>query len=158
MGDPTHFDSAGRVHMVDISHKPETERRAAAGCRVRMAIDAAEAVRGGGSKKGDVLHTARLAGIQAAKRTADLIPLCHTIRTTSISVEFDFEDETTLGIRAEALAVDRTGVEMEAMVAASTAALTVYDMLKAVDRSIEVTDLRLLSKSGGKTGVWERPT
>ncbi len=93
----------------------------------------------------------------AAKRTADLIPLCHTIRTTSISVEFDFEDETTLGIRAVALAVDRTGVEMEAMVAASTAALTVYDMLKAVDRSIEVTDLRLLSTSGGKSGVWERP-
>ena len=157
MGDPTHFDSEGRVHMVDVSHKPETKRRAAAGCRVRMGSEAAEALRSGGAKKGDVLHTAQLAGIQAAKRTADLIPLCHTIRTTSISVEFDFEDETTLGIRAEAMAVDRTGVEMEAMVAASTAALTVYDMLKAVDRSIEVTDLRLLSKSGGKTGVWERP-
>ncbi|MHC4451681.1 MAG: cyclic pyranopterin monophosphate synthase MoaC, partial [Planctomycetota bacterium] len=105
---------------------------------------------------GDVEATARLAGIQAAKRTAELIPLCHPLRTSSVAVEFAFESDQVLGITATVIGVDRTGFEMEAMVAASTAALTVYDMLKAVSKGIEISDLRLLEKSGGKSGEWKR--
>jgi cyclic pyranopterin phosphate synthase len=103
-----------------------------------------------------VAAAARVAGIAAAKRTSDLIPLCHPLRTTHVGVDLAFEDETTLAITAEAAGVDRTGFEMEALVAAATAALTVYDMLKAVDREITITDLRLLEKSGGKSGTWRR--
>jgi cyclic pyranopterin phosphate synthase len=157
MAEPTHLDARGRARMVDVSAKPETARRAVAGCRVRLTPSAAESLRSGTASKGDVAAAARLAGISAAKRTSELIPLCHPLRTSSVEISLDFEDETTLGVKAEALGVDRTGFEMEALVAASTAALTVYDMLKAVDKSIRITDLRLLSKSGGKSGDWAAP-
>ena len=142
--------------MVDVSGKPETARVARAGCRVQLGHDAASVLRDGSAGKGDVLAAARLAGIGAAKRTSDLIPLCHPLRISAVKVEFEFEDETTLAVSAEASGVDRTGFEMEAMMAASTAALTVYDMLKAVEKGITITDLRLLSKDGGKSGSWRR--
>jgi len=142
--------------MVDVSAKPETARYARAGCRVRMGPEAARALREGAASKGDVAAAARLAGIGAAKRTGELIPLCHPLRLSAVAVDLAFEDEATLAVTAEASGVDRTGFEMEAMVAASVAALTVYDMLKAVDQSIEITDLRLLEKSGGKSGAWRR--
>lgn len=142
--------------MVDVSRKPETERQATAACRVRLSPEAAECMRSGTAGKGDVAAAARLAGIAAAKRTSDLIPLCHPLRTTSVSVDLDFEDEHTLGVEAMAAGVDRTGFEMEAMVAAATAALTIYDMLKAMDKGIVISDLRLLRKSGGKSGTWAR--
>jgi len=142
--------------MVDVSGKPETVRRARAACRVQLGAAAATAMREGTASKGDVAAAARLAGIAAAKRTSELIPLCHPLRTSAVSVDLAFEDETTLGITAEAAGVDRTGFEMEALVAASTAALTVYDMLKALDKGITITGLRLLEKSGGKSGHWTR--
>jgi len=156
MVEPTHLDATGRARMVDVSSKPETARRARAGCRVHLGAAAAGALRAGRAAKGDVLAAARLAGIAAAKRTSDLIPLCHPLRLGDVAVEVDFEDETTLAVTAEAGGVDRTGFEMEALVAASVAALTVYDMLKAVEKGIAITDLRLLEKSGGKSGHWAR--
>ena len=142
--------------MVDVSSKPETRRRAVATCRVHLGPEAAETMRSGTASKGDVAAAARLAGICAGKRTSELIPLCHPLRTTSIQVDLGFEDETALLVTAVAVGVDRTGFEMEALVAASTAALTVYDMLKAVDKAITITDLRLVEKSGGKSGDWSR--
>ena len=142
--------------MVDVAAKPETRRRAVAACRIHLGAPAAEAMRTGTASKGDVAAAARLAGIGAAKRTSELIPLCHPLRTTSVSVDLEFLDESSLEVRAEVHGVDRTGFEMEALVAASTAALTVYDMLKSVDKSILITDLRLLEKSGGKSGAWAR--
>ncbi|MHC4548156.1 MAG: cyclic pyranopterin monophosphate synthase MoaC [Planctomycetota bacterium] len=157
MAEPTHLDAAGRARMVDVSHKPETERRARAGCRVLLGAEAARALREGTAGKGDVAAAARLAGIAAAKRTSDLIPLCHPLRTGSVRVDLDWEDARTLGVTAEVAGVDRTGFEMEALVAAATAALTVYDMLKALDKGITISDLRLLEKSGGKSGPWVRP-
>jgi cyclic pyranopterin phosphate synthase len=156
MPEPSHLDAAGRARMVDVAHKPETTRRAVAGCRVRLGEEASIQMREGRASKGDVEATARLAGIQAAKRTAELIPLCHPLRTSSVAVEFAFESDQVLGITATVIGVDRTGFEMEAMVAVSTAALTVYDMLKAVSKGIEISDLRLLEKSGGKSGEWKR--
>ncbi len=156
MAEPTHLDAQGRARMVDISQKPETERRATASCRLDLGHPAAEALRTGTASKGDVLAAARLAGIGAGKKTSDLIPLCHPLRTTSIAVEFDLGENDILDVTATAMGVDRTGMEMEAMVAASVAALTVYDMLKAVDKGMRITDLRLLEKSGGKSGTWRR--
>jgi len=153
----THLDAAGRARMVDVTEKRESARRAVAACRVRMGGEAARALREGSSAKGDVLAAARLAGIQAGKRASQLLPLCHPVRTTHLGVDAAFQDETTLELRAEASGVDRTGMEMEAMTAAAVAALTVYDMLKAVDRAMTITDLRLLEKSGGKSGAWRRP-
>ncbi len=157
MTEPTHLDAQGRARMVDVSAKPETARRARAGCRVHLNAAAAATLREGRAKKGDVQAAARLAGIQAGKRTSELIPLCHPLRTGAIDVDLVFENEATLVVTAEASGVDRTGFEMEAMVAAATAALTVYDMLKSVDREILIGDLRLLAKSGGKSGDWVRP-
>jgi len=142
--------------MVDLSQKPETERRARAGCRVRLSGAAADTLRSGRAAKGDVLAAARIAGIAAAKRTSDLIPLCHPLRIGAAAVDLAFEDERTVAVTAEVRGIDRTGFEMEALVAASVAALTVYDMLKAVDKAISITDLRLLEKSGGKSGRWTR--
>ena len=142
--------------MVDVSAKPETRRRAVATCLVRLGPEAAETMRSGTASKGDVAAAARLAGISAGKRTSELIPLCHPLRTTSIEVDLGFEGEAALRVTATAVGVDRTGFEMEALVAASTAALTVYDMLKAVDKAITITDLRLVEKSGGKSGDWSR--
>ncbi|HEX5137407.1 MAG TPA: cyclic pyranopterin monophosphate synthase MoaC [Planctomycetota bacterium] len=156
MVEPTHLDAAGRARMVDLSKKPETERHARAGCRVRLGTAAAETLRTGRAAKGDVVAAARVAGISAAKRAADLIPLCHPLRIGAAAVDLAFEDEATLAVTAEVSGVDRSGFEMEALVAASVAALTVYDMLKAVDKGITITDLRLLEKSGGKSGRWTR--
>lgn len=151
----SHLDAGGRARMVDTGGKPVSDRRAVAEARVRMAPATARLVRAGGTRKGDVLGTARLAGVMAAKRTSDLVPLCHPVALTDVDVEA-VAGPGGVRIRATARAVDRTGVEMEAMVAAAVAALTVYDMVKGHDRSAEVAGVRLLEKSGGKSGTWRR--
>jgi len=152
----THLDAEGRAQMVDISDKQETDRVAIAGARVVMRPETLERIRSGDVAKGDVLAVARLAGIMAAKRTAELIPLCHTLALTSVKVDLECAAErAAVEITATCRLRGRTGVEMEALTAASVAALTVYDMCKAVDRGMVVTDLRLLHKSGGKSGNWE---
>jgi indole-3-glycerol phosphate synthase len=152
----THLDAEGRARMVDISDKQETERVAIAGARVVMRPETLERIRSGDVAKGDVLAVARLAGIMAAKRTAELIPLCHPLALTSVEVDLECVSErSVVEITATCKLRGRTGVEMEALTAASVAALTVYDMCKAVDRGMVVTDLRLLRKSGGKSGTWE---
>jgi len=151
----THLDARGRARMVDVGAKPATARRAVAEARVRLAPGTLRLVRGGGARKGDVLGTARLAGIQAAKRTAELIPLCHPVALTDVAVEAEPE-RGGVRITATARAHDRTGVEMEALVAAAVAALTVYDMVKGLDRGAEIREVRLLEKSGGKSGAWRR--
>jgi molybdenum cofactor biosynthesis protein MoaC len=151
----THLDEAGAAKMVDIGEKAITPRRALAGARVRMSATAAALVRDHAGPKGDVLATARLAGIMAAKRTSELIPLCHAIALTKVEVRFSIE-EKAVAIEVLAEALDRTGVEMEAMVAASVAALTVYDMLKAIERDITVEEVVLLEKEGGRSGHFRR--
>jgi indole-3-glycerol phosphate synthase len=152
----THLDAEGRARMVDVSEKQETDRVAIAGARVVMRPETLERIRSGDVAKGDVLAVARLAGIMAAKRTAELIPLCHPLALTSVSVDLECVPErSAVEITATCRLRGRTGVEMEALTAASVAALTVYDMCKAVDRGMVVTDLRLLRKSGGKSGNWE---
>jgi indole-3-glycerol phosphate synthase len=152
----THLDAEGRARMVDISDKHETDRVAIAGARVVMRPGTLERIRSGDVAKGDVLAVARLAGIMAAKRTAELIPLCHPLALTSVKVDLECVPErSAVEITATCRLRGRTGVEMEALTAASVAALTVYDMCKAVDRGMVVTDLRLLRKSGGKSGNWE---
>jgi cyclic pyranopterin phosphate synthase len=156
MAELTHFDEYGSSRMVDTSDKPETLRQARASARVRMAAATAALIRDRGLAKGDVLEVARLAGILAAKRTGDLIPLCHPLPLTSVTVDFAFEAEALLRIEATARVVGRTGVEMEALTAVSVAALTVYDMCKAVDRSMTIECIRLEEKSGGKSGTFVR--
>jgi indole-3-glycerol phosphate synthase len=152
----THLDAEGRARMVDVSDKQETDRVAIAGARVVMRPETLERIRSGDVAKGDVLAVARLAGIMAAKRTAELIPLCHPLALTSVKVDLECVPErSAVEITATCRLRGRTGVEMEALTAASVAALTVYDMCKAVDRGMVVTDLRLLRKSGGKSGNWE---
>ena len=152
----THLDAEGRARMVDVSDKAETDRVAVAGARVAMRPETLERIRAGDVAKGDVLAVARLAGIMAAKRTAELIPLCHPLALTSVSLDLVCVPErSAVEITATCRLRGRTGVEMEALTAASVAALTVYDMCKAVDRGMSVTDLRLLRKSGGRSGDWE---
>jgi indole-3-glycerol phosphate synthase len=152
----THLDAEGRARMVDVSDKEETDRVAIAGARVVMRPETLERIRSGDVAKGDVLAVARLAGIMAAKRTAELIPLCHPLALTSVNVDLEcVAERSAVEITATCKLRGRTGVEMEALTAASVAALTVYDMCKAVDRGMVVTDLRLLRKSGGKSGNWE---
>ena len=153
----SHVDEQGRARMVDVAGKAETERVARAEARVVMAAATLRAVCDGDVPKGDVLAVARLAGVMAAKRTHELIPLCHPLALTFVGVEIE-PDEGLPGLRVttEARLVGRTGVEMEALVAASVAGLTVYDMCKAIDRGIEVTGVRLLEKSGGASGHWRR--
>jgi indole-3-glycerol phosphate synthase len=152
----THLDNEGRARMVDISAKEETDRVAVASARVVMRQETLERIRTGNVSKGDVLSVARLAGIMAAKRTAELIPLCHPLALTSVGVDLECVPErSAVEITASCRLRGRTGVEMEALTAASVAALTVYDMCKAVDRGMVITDLRLLRKSGGKSGNWE---
>jgi indole-3-glycerol phosphate synthase len=152
----SHLDAQGRARMVDISAKGETDRVAVAGARVVMRRDTLERIRAGDVVKGDVLAVARLAGIMAAKRTAELIPLCHPLALTSVEVELAcMPEHSAVEITATCRLRGRTGVEMEALTAAGVAALTVYDMCKAVDRGMVVTDLRLMKKSGGKSGDWE---
>jgi cyclic pyranopterin monophosphate synthase len=157
VSDLSHIDDRGRAIMVDVGGKPETERLARAEASVVMAPETLAAITDGRVPKGDVLATARLAGIMAAKRTHELIPLCHPLPLSYAGVEIE-PDGALPGLRitTEMRLVARTGVEMEAMVAASVAALTVYDMCKAIDRGIEVTGVRLLEKAGGKSGRWTR--
>ena len=153
MADLTHLGADGAAHMVDVSAKADTAREAVAEGRIIMSAEALEAVRAGNIKKGDVLGTARIAGIMAAKKTSELIPLCHPLMLSKIAVAFEFEDH---GIRAEARVRlnGPTGVEMEALTAVSVALLTLYDMAKALDKSMVMSDIRLLSKTGGKSGDW----
>ena len=151
----SHVGPDGAARMVDVAAKPPTHRVAVAEALVRMKAATARLVRSGKGKKGDVLSTARLGGIQAAKQTASLIPLCHPVALTRVAVEFAWSG-STLRIEARAEAVDRTGVEMEALTAAAGAALTVYDMAKAVDRGMEIRTIRLLEKSGGRSGRYVR--
>jgi len=155
--DLTHFDAAGQAHMVDVGAKPETERMARAAGRIRMLPTTLALIVAGDAKKGDVLGIARIAAIQAAKRTGDLIPLCHPIPLTRVAVEFSVDEaNSTIGCEVVAQTVGRTGVEMEAMTAISVDLLTVYDMCKAVDRGMAIEEIRLLEKSGGKSGHWRR--
>jgi len=152
----THFDAKGDAHMVDVSDKPETSRIATAAAWVRMTRETLEMVESGTAKKGDVLAVARLAGIMGAKKTADLIPLCHPLPITKVSLDL-VPDRDLPGVRIEATVrtTGRTGVEMEALTAASTAALTIYDMLKAAERGMEIGGLRVVLKDGGKSGRYE---
>jgi cyclic pyranopterin phosphate synthase len=153
----THFDEEGRPTMVDVSGKESTERVAAARGTVLLDRATLDLVRGGGAKKGDVLRTAELAGIMAAKKTADLIPLCHPLPLASIRVMVEIDDAIPgLLVRAEARTVGSTGVEMEALCAVSVACLTIYDMLKAAERGIVVERIELLEKRGGASGDWSR--
>ncbi len=156
MAELTHFDDRGASRMVDTSAKPETERTARASGLVRMAPATLALIRDKGHAKGDVLEVARLAGIMAAKRTGELIPLCHPLPITSASLDFTFEGDDLLRIEATVRVVGRTGVEMEALTAVSVAALTVYDMCKAVDKLMTIERLRLEEKSGGRSGTFRR--
>jgi cyclic pyranopterin monophosphate synthase len=156
MSDLTHFDEHGASRMVDTSDKPETLRQARASCLVRMEPATATLIRDRAVTKGDVLEVARLAGIMAAKRTGDLIPLCHPLPLTSVSLDFAFEGENLISIEATVRVLGRTGVEMEALAAVSVAALTVYDMCKAVDRGMTIERIRLEEKSGGRSGTFQR--
>ena len=149
----SHVDAEGRASMVDVSAKESTERTATAEAVIALSAEAFHLVVTGTAKKGDVLATARIAGIMAAKKTAELIPLCHPLALDAVTVDFAFEAD---GVRATARAslTGRTGVEMEAMTAAAIALLTIYDMAKALDKAMVVEDLRLLEKTGGKSGDW----
>lgn len=149
----THLDADGAAHMVDVGDKAVTQRRAVAAGRIAIAPDALAAIRDGAAKKGDVLAVARVAGIMAAKKTADLIPLCHPLPLTRVTLDLTLDDA---GITATALtATDgKTGVEMEALTAVSVALLTIYDMAKAMDRAMTISDIRLLEKAGGASGDW----
>jgi len=151
----THFDDAGAAHMVDVGAKPETERVGIASGTITMLPATAKAVAAGKIGKGDVLGIARLAGIQAAKRTPDWIPLCHPLRLTGIDLDLRVA-ATTVHITATVRAFDRSGVEMEALAAVAAAALTIYDMCKAIDRGMVIGDIRLDEKRGGKSGTWTR--
>lgn len=154
MTDLTHIGDDGAARMVDVGAKQDSARVAIASGMIRMSPAALAAVRAGDAPKGDVLGTARLAGIMAAKRTGELIPLCHPLALDAVNVDFAFEDD---GIRAtaEASLTGKTGVEMEALVAVSTALLTVYDMAKALDKGMVIGEVRLIEKRGGKSGVWK---
>lgn len=152
----THLDESGAARMVDVGAKAETARKAVATGRIRMSPEALAAIREGDAPKGDVLAVARIAGIMAAKKTGELIPLCHPLSLDAVTVDFTFEDD---GVRATATAslTGKTGIEMEAMTATSIALLTVYDMAKALDKGMVIEGVRLLAKSGGKSGEWRAP-
>ena len=152
----THFNDAGQAHMVDVGAKAETARLARAAGRIRMQPATFELIKSGSAKKGDVLGVARIAAIQAAKRTSDLIPLCHPIALTRVAAEFELNETScsvTCTVTAETFG--RTGVEMEALTACGAGLLTIYDMCKAVDRGMVIEELRLLEKAGGKSGHWK---
>jgi cyclic pyranopterin phosphate synthase len=151
----SHLDDSGAAHMVDVTGKDTTKRSAVAAGSLRTRADVVALIASGGLPKGDALATARIAGILAAKRTSDLIPLCHQLALTGVDVDFEI-GETDVTITATVRSTDRTGVEMEALTAVSVAALTLYDMLKAVDPAASIGDIRVLRKEGGKTGVWTR--
>jgi cyclic pyranopterin phosphate synthase len=151
----THLDPLGRARMVDVTPKDPTHRRATARGRVSMSTDTTSLVARGAINKGDVLAVARVAGIQAAKRASDLIPLCHPLLVGAVLVNFRLDD-TFIEVEVSVETVDRTGVEMEALTAVSAAALTVYDMLKSTDRGMVIDDIELEHKSGGRSGIWNR--
>jgi cyclic pyranopterin monophosphate synthase len=155
-GELTHIDESGRGRMVDVSEKTETRREAVATADLEMAPETLARIRGKGIAKGDVLGVAQVAAIAAVKRTAELVPMCHPLRVTGVDVSFTDAGRDRLRIEVTVRALDRTGVEMEAMTGASVAALTVYDMVKAIDRGIVIGPIQLESKSGGKTGQWRR--
>lgn len=156
MADLTHFDDNGNAHMVDISDKQNSFRTAKAACSIQMSLETLKIIADGNSKKGDVLNVARIAGIQGAKRTSELIPLCHPISLTKISLDLTLSDKIPgVEIISTVKTTGPTGVEMEALTAASISALTVYDMVKSLDKSIIVKDLRLIFKDGGKSGLYE---
>jgi cyclic pyranopterin phosphate synthase len=152
----THIDQSGEAHMVDVGDKAETSRSATAEGFVRMKPETLALIRDGNAKKGDVIGTARLAGIMAAKKTSDLIPLCHPLMLTRVSVDIS-EDETLPGLRVSATAklTGKTGVEMEALTAVSVCCLTIYDMAKAADKAMEIGGIRLIEKTGGKSGHYQ---
>jgi cyclic pyranopterin monophosphate synthase len=155
--DLTHFDADGKAHMVDVGAKDVTERVAVASGAIRMQPATLDRVLRGDTRKGDVLGIARIAGIMGAKRTADLVPLCHPLPLTSVTLEFAPDPErASIHCRATARTHARTGVEMEALCAVQVALLTVYDMCKAIDRGMQITDVRLEEKSGGRSGAWKR--
>lgn len=155
MAELTHLDEHGQARMVDVGAKAETQREALAAGQVRMRRETLDLLRAGNLPKGDVLGTARVAGIMAAKRTSELIPMCHTLLLTHVALEFEFDEQTpAVEIRATVRCNGQTGVEMEALTAVSVAALTIYDMAKAVERGMVIDSVRLLEKRGGKTGEW----
>lgn len=158
MGRLTHINAAGEAHMVDVGDKAESARSATAEGHVRMAPATLALIRSGNAKKGDVIATARIAGIMAAKQTSDLIPLCHPLMLTKVTLDID-EDTALPGLRVTATAklTGKTGVEMEALTAVSVACLTIYDMAKAADKAMEIGGIRLLEKTGGKSGTFHHP-
>ena len=154
----THLDERGHASMVDVSGKPVTARTAVAQGEVRMLPATLAAIRNGAVPKGDVLAAARIAGIMAAKRTSELIPLCHTLLLSKVGVEFEIDEvRSCVVITTTVRCSGQTGVEMEALTAVSVAALTIYDMAKALEKTMTIADIRLLEKQGGKSGPWERP-
>ncbi len=158
MGKFTHFDKNGSALMVDVSGKADTVREATACGRIHMSPECYEKVKAGAMSKGDVLGVARIAGIMGAKRTSELIPLCHIVKITGVSVDFEMMDEShEIEARCTARTVDKTGVEMEALTGVQIALLTIYDMCKAVDRGMQMNGVRLLEKSGGKSGSYKAP-
>ena len=153
----THFNQAGEAHMVDIAGKASSARRAVAAGRIVMLPETLALIREGGHKKGDVLGVARVAGIMATKKTADLVPMCHPLSLTHVAVEFELDAEkNAVECRVTAETTGQTGVEMEALTGVQVTLLTIYDMCKAVDRGMVIDDVRLLQKSGGKSGHWQR--
>ena len=156
MADLTHFDDNGNAHMVDISKKQNSFRTAKAACSIQMSLETFKIISDGNTKKGDVLNVARIAGIQGAKKTSELIPLCHPISLTKINLDLTLNDKIPgIEIISTVKTTGPTGVEMEALTAASISALTVYDMVKSLDKSIIIKDLRLIFKDGGKSGLYE---
>ena len=156
MSELSHVDSSGEARMVDVTQKKETVREAVAKGKIIMKPSTLEQVKNAGLKKGDVLAVARVAGIMAAKKTPDLIPLCHPILIDNISVDFDLSGNNSIEITATANSTGKTGVEMEALVAASVSALTIYDMCKSIDKDMTITEIYLESKKGGKSGAYRR--
>jgi len=156
MSQLTHLDEKGQARMVDVGGKPQTARSATASGRIRMSPEALLAIRDGSGPKGDVLAAARIAGIMAAKRTGELIPLCHPLALDAVTVDFAFEDDA-ITVTARASLTGKTGVEMEAMTATSIALLTIYDMAKAIDKGMVIDAVRLIEKTGGKSGAWRAP-
>ena len=158
MAELTHFDADGQAHMVDVSQKDHTDRTAVAGAGIKMAHDTFSLIQLGSAKKGDVLGVARLAGIMGAKKTSELIPLCHPLAISKVSLDFEYDGALPgVQITATIKTTGHTGVEMEALSAASVAALTIYDMVKAADKGMEIGGVRLLLKEGGKSGRYEAP-
>jgi cyclic pyranopterin phosphate synthase len=152
----THIDEDGAARMVDVGSKPATARRAVASGRITMSAEALAAIRAGNAPKGDVLGAARIAGIMAAKRTGELIPLCHPLGLEAVTIDFAYEADS-IRVTATTSLTAKTGVEMEAMTAASIALLTIYDMAKAIDKGMVIAEVRLIAKSGGKSGDWTAP-